>query len=71
MNKREFRKRRIENEVKLIDIRRRECNIYESKLQFEMDKNKKSDIKDIVGATLKLVKLEIRDILEEKDKKEE
>ena len=70
MNRREYRKRTIEQSENFMDIRRRECIVSENKLQFEMDRFQKDNIIDTVKATVKLVKLEIKDILDEKDKKE-
>ena len=49
MNRREFRKRRIENDKQLIDLRRKECNIFERKTEYDMATRQKDAIKDIVN----------------------
>lgn len=70
MNKREFRKRRIENDKKHLEIRQRECIAYERKLEYDMATKQKDTITDIMKLTLKLVKIEIKELLENKDKDE-
>ena len=71
MNRREFRKRKIEVDEKLIEMRRRECIAYERKIEYDMATRQKDAIEDTIKLTLKLVKMEIKGLLENKDKKEE
>ena len=66
MNRREFRKRRIENDKELIEIRRKEANDFERKIQYDMAVKQKDAIESMVNLTLKLVKLEIKELLENK-----
>lgn len=68
MNRREFRKRRVENDKQFLEIRRRECNAMERKTEYDMATRQKNTIMDIMKMTLKLVKIEIKELLEEKKK---
>lgn len=67
MNRREFRKRRIENDKEHLDIIRRECNIWERRLEYDMAIKHKDTLKEMMEMAIKLVKIEIKDLLKNKE----
>lgn len=65
MNKRGFRRKRVEHDEKFLALRQRECNNLERKIEYDMATRQKDTIQALVEATVKIVKLEIKELLKE------